>query len=581
MLARTREGVAGPEGKWRSTRLLILCLLVIMLAPSVPPVFVRANPGTLHVPSTQYPTIQSAVTAAVSGDSIIVASGTYAENVLIDKSLTLTGAGNSSTFLDGQGIGPGVTVFTTSGVAISGFTIRNPGIFNSSVLVISSFQVKVSQSVLVGSSKQSNGTTIYDSYAVTVASTVETGNLYGVAVQGGFANVIQEDNASGNVIGVGIFNSTGNVVKLNTLRYGSEGVRIWYPGATGNLVTRNLIANNSAAGISMLSSSGNRIIGNEVDFNNLLSTTEGIYLSSSTGNRIYYNNIRNNTLQVYAVYAGDMTGSVWNDSGTRPKGNFWSDYNGTDADNDGIGDTNRPWPCFRASSVCSATRVTGVDQSPLMKPWTFSSLIITAAGQPVIGCPSVLNVTFTGSAQKGAPPYAYDWDFADGSRSAGQSVSHVYSAKGTFFATLTVIDSSATNGTDIVPIIVFAGGLFLTVTNGQASLSKANVTSVSQPTGQPRFSQLTNANGIAALPCLAPGRYSIQVSSSGYETRRTSFFIGNQTVDMLQILVRTSSGLPVVLLVVGGVAAAVVALLTVLFVRARKRNRLARTGGAR
>src|SRR5256885_8565629 len=42
------------------------------------------NPG--------YPTIGAAVTAAVSGDTIMVCEGTYTENVVLNKSLTLLGA---------------------------------------------------------------------------------------------------------------------------------------------------------------------------------------------------------------------------------------------------------------------------------------------------------------------------------------------------------------------------------------------------------------------------------------------------------------------------------------------------------
>jgi pectin methylesterase-like acyl-CoA thioesterase len=58
-----------------------------------------ASAATLNVPGS-YPTIQSAVTAAASGDTIQVAAGTYNENVDLTAGgkagLQLVGAGAAS-----------------------------------------------------------------------------------------------------------------------------------------------------------------------------------------------------------------------------------------------------------------------------------------------------------------------------------------------------------------------------------------------------------------------------------------------------------------------------------------------------
>jgi hypothetical protein len=81
-----------------------------------------SNSGLFGLPKA---TIQAAINAASGGDIIDIATGTYNERVTVDKSLTLNGAGQTNTILDGStgltGNGKGITI--SSG--ITNVTIRN------------------------------------------------------------------------------------------------------------------------------------------------------------------------------------------------------------------------------------------------------------------------------------------------------------------------------------------------------------------------------------------------------------------------------------------------------------------------
>src|SRR5688500_8147723 len=87
------------------------------------------SPGGSDVPgngtvSNPYLTISYAVSQATAGDVIHVASGTYNEDVNINKQLTLLGAGHASTTVVGPIGGDGATMkVNAAGIIIDGFSI--------------------------------------------------------------------------------------------------------------------------------------------------------------------------------------------------------------------------------------------------------------------------------------------------------------------------------------------------------------------------------------------------------------------------------------------------------------------------
>lgn len=102
--------------------------------PSPIPLLVGAALGSYTPPTgqdcdltvpAQFSTIQFAVDAAVSGNTICVEEGTYNENVSINKSVRLSGSGYEKSIINGQGSDwQGAVYVTAENVIIEGFHIR-------------------------------------------------------------------------------------------------------------------------------------------------------------------------------------------------------------------------------------------------------------------------------------------------------------------------------------------------------------------------------------------------------------------------------------------------------------------------
>ena len=112
--------------------LLAVAMLVVPKETSARPV--SSGPSTLVVP-TDYPTIQAAIDAAKPGRVVQVLAGTYVEQIVVSKNLTIVGAGMDSTIIrapatlvPGQLGSPSIVeVYGGANVSLSHLTVAGPG----------------------------------------------------------------------------------------------------------------------------------------------------------------------------------------------------------------------------------------------------------------------------------------------------------------------------------------------------------------------------------------------------------------------------------------------------------------------
>ena len=271
----------------------------------------------------KYSSIQNAVYTATEGDTIYVSVGTYNENVVVNKSISLAGENKVGTIIDGNYAGIVLNV-TRSNVTISGLTIQhsdthiNGGIKLSSVSNCSIFS-----------------NLIRDAKANGVGIILENSNDNRI-----YANILMNNTFTDGSIC--LYGSQHNIISDNYVTDYEIGIVIAY-NSTNNYISNNIVQNGTASGIRIFDSDFNTLINNTLKQNQY----RGLGLLAGTSNTtVIHNNFLNNTDQV--SFSGSYN-TTW-DNGC--EGNFWSNYNGTDLDDDGVGDTVLPWE--------------GVDNYPLM-----------------------------------------------------------------------------------------------------------------------------------------------------------------------------------------------------------------------
>lgn len=230
--------------------------LIAAIAALLIPVTLQAS--VVNVPAGQ-PTIQAGVTAASSGDTVLVAPGTYtgAGNFDIDtlgKSITITSSGGAAvTIIDMTGASSSsprqaFDIHSGENVTISGFTIKN-GYFDNGAITVSDSSLTITQCIFTGNKSVFFGGALAifqnnASVTVNVQRSQFINNTAGdLTSNSGLGGAIEAlVNTSGGAETVNIVNST---FTGNTATYDGGAIDVSGFGATSPTVT---ITNSSFSG---------------------------------------------------------------------------------------------------------------------------------------------------------------------------------------------------------------------------------------------------------------------------------------------------------------------------------------------
>ena len=143
-----------------------------------------------------YTTIQAAVDHSKAGDTILLAEGTYFENVTLPGTrLTVQGVGRRRVIIDGNLAGPVFTIGSPQGIFNTGDTItfsevtiaRGQSVNGGAILVWNASPLVIKHSIVLSNrAKQSGGAVYFPGISLTIADTNFINNqavLYGGAVE--------------------------------------------------------------------------------------------------------------------------------------------------------------------------------------------------------------------------------------------------------------------------------------------------------------------------------------------------------------------------------------------------------------
>lgn len=222
---------------------ILLCCACFFLIYST--LSFAAGGKTLKVPS-QHKTIQAALDAASSGDTVIVAAGRYKENVRLKEGVILHGAGADVTTIDGGG--KGNVVEGAKGAVIEGFTITNSGKKGTiGVTMDAGISAGHSPMTIANCRVVGNNTGIRTYFAPSniVNNVVADNKVFGLYIL--YSDSSIKNNIIYNSGSYGIYNSYSNPEIINnTIFKNFDGI---YSEVSRVVVRNNIIVNNNATGI--------------------------------------------------------------------------------------------------------------------------------------------------------------------------------------------------------------------------------------------------------------------------------------------------------------------------------------------
>jgi len=267
-----------------------------------------AGAATLTVDDSggaDYTKIQDAIDNASAGDTILVYSGTYYENVNVSRQLILLGIDNGGGMPVVDAGGNPIAISLSAGNStLEGFNAKNSSYWDG-ISVLSNNNIIRNNNV----SNNNNGIFIFSSNNTVVGNIASSNREYGIFLFSNNNTVNSNVANSNGHSGIHLFSSSNNTIKDN-IADSNNYYGIYLHSSKSNTLAGNNASLNKNVGILLYSSGGNELMNNIMAENKYNFWLYG-ESDSHFNNQIDTNNIVNGK-NIY--YIKNITNAVYNSS---------------------------------------------------------------------------------------------------------------------------------------------------------------------------------------------------------------------------------------------------------------------------
>jgi len=174
--------------------IVIITLISIIIIPAA-----DALEHTVAPTGAEFTSIQAAINRAFPGDTILVNSGTYKENLLLNKTINLIGvdSGGGAPIIDPANNGNAIEILT-DGCRVEGFTFQNIELLNG--ILIKSSSNTIGRNTFL---KTAKGIFLLSAMKNTIyGNNITNSSQFGIALESSNDNLIEENTVAKNSIGI-------------------------------------------------------------------------------------------------------------------------------------------------------------------------------------------------------------------------------------------------------------------------------------------------------------------------------------------------------------------------------------------